>query len=352
MRLEFVGRWIFGYGRFMKTMSTLKMLKEHPEIEQKLEIIKFFRQFGDNATKQAFKTSRSTVFGWKKALRESGGGLWALANKSRKPHTVRRMLVEESVYLFIKDLRHKYPKLGKEKIARLLKPYCQEQSLEPISASSVGKLIRRNNWFFYLGVRTKTKQVRADKKRVFGYPIKEAGDLMRIDAIVRFDQGVKRYIFTAIDPVTKFAFAHTYKSHSASSGAAFVDTLRQVTPYPIRAIQTDNGSEFLGACDQAMEKYGTVHFFSYPRSPKQNSHIERFNRTLQEEFVDANTADLPNLNVFNNKLVDYLLFYNTERPHQALKYQSPMAVVVKHLRKSNMYVTNTNTAKEKYCMVN
>lgn len=341
MRVEFVGRWIKGYGRFMKTMDTLKLLKEHPEIVRKLEIIKFFDEFGAKATKQAFRAARSTVYGWKKSLRASGGRLHTLANASRKPQTTRRMIVEEKTYLFIKSLRQKYPRLGKEKIVRLLKPYTRKENLQTISGSTIGKLIRRKNWFFYLGERTKTR-VKINRKRVFGYPVKELGDLFRVDAIVRFDLGVKRYIFTAIDPVSKFTFAQTYASHSAECGAKFIETLRQVAPYPIRAIQTDNGSEFLGKCDRTMDKYGIVHFFGYPRSPKQNAHIERFNRTLQEEFVDANTQHLPNLQTFNNLLVDYLLFYNTERPHQALKYRSPMAVVVDHLQKSNMYATNTS----------
>jgi len=95
-----------------------------------------------------------------------------------------------------------------------------------------------------------------------------------------------------------------------------------------------------------MDQFGIVHFFSYPRSPKQNSHIERFNRTLQEEFVDANTNLLPDLNTFNNRLVDYLLFYNTERPHQALRYLSPMARVVQYLHQSDMYATNTRRCND------
>lgn len=341
MRVEFVGRWIKGYGRFMKTMDTVKLLKDHPEIVRKLEIIKFFDEFGERATAQAFQAARSTVFGWKHTLKAQGGALWALANRSRKPQTTRRMIVEEKIYLLIKGLRRQYPRLGKEKIVRLLRTYCQAENLRPISTSSVGKLIRRKNWFFYLGERAKDKPIRADKKRVFGYPVKQAGDLLRVDTVVRFDLGVKRYILTAIDPVTKFAFAQTYTSHSSRAATDFFTALHQVTPYPIRAIQTDNGSEFLKEFDAELDRRGIVHFFSYPNSPKQNSHIERFNRTLQEEFVDANTDSLPNLPEFNNKLVDYLLFYNTERPHQALKYLCPMAVVVQHLQKSNMYATNT-----------
>ncbi|MCW5943046.1 MAG: transposase family protein, partial [Fimbriimonadaceae bacterium] len=352
MRVEFVGRWIKGYGLFMKCMSNICLLKDHPEIELRLEVIKFYDEFGEKATRKAFKVARSTVFLWKQKLKASHGKLYILANLSRKPHTARRMLVEEETYIYIKNLRQQYPRLGKEKIARLLKAErSKNPNIQLLSPSAVGKLIRRNNWFLYLGERRKNKSIRPDKQRVFGYPIQQAGDLMRIDTVVRFDHGVKRYILTAIDPVTKFAFAETYKSHSSRSAAKFFQDLHQVTPYLIRAVQTDNGSEFLGQFDKELEKRGIVHFFSYPRSPKQNAHIERFNRTLQEEFVDANTQDLPNLPTFNNKLITYLLFYNTERPHQALKYQSPMAVVVKHLQKSNMYVTNTSPCRSAKAVV-
>lgn len=95
-----------------------------------------------------------------------------------------------------------------------------------------------------------------------------------------------------------------------------------------------------------MKKNGAVHFFSYPKSPKQNATIERFNRTLQEEFVEEH-RDLLELDLtqFNNKLIDYLLFYNTKRPHHTLKLKVPMKEVVEEVYqkggKSNMYWTNT-----------
>ena len=57
---------------------------------------------------------------------------------------------------------------------------------------------------------------------------------------------------------------------------------------------------------------------SHPRSPKMNAHAERFNRTLQEQFVDYQEDLLfDDLAAFNQKLADWLLAYNTVLPHHS-----------------------------------
>jgi hypothetical protein len=58
--------------------------------------------------------------------------------------------------------------------------------------------------------------------------------------------------------VSKFAFVYGYKSKSSKSAADFVEKLIRVTPYPIKAIQTDNGSEFLGFFDKKIDKQGVA----------------------------------------------------------------------------------------------
>lgn len=337
---SFVGKGIIGYGRLMKQADNYSLLVKHPEIKRKLEILSFFNEFGLKPTMRAFKIKRSTIYLWKKKLRDADGKLYSLANRSKKPHTTRRMYVDEKVYQFIKGLRRQYPRLGKDKISFLLADFCSENNLEPIKPSTIGKLIKRNNWFFYLGERRKHKRVRPDKKRLFGYPVSNPGDLFQVDTIVKFELGIKRYIVTAIDVTSKFAFAYTYNNHSSRSVAHFMETLVKVTPYPIRAIQTDNGSEFLSESDEAMDQHGIVHFFTYPNSPKQNAVVERFNRTIQEEYIANHEDNLPDTKLFNNQLIDYLLFYNTKRPHQALGYEVPMKHATNYLEKSNMYATN------------
>ncbi|MBI5153430.1 MAG: DDE-type integrase/transposase/recombinase [Parcubacteria group bacterium] len=58
-----------------------------------------------------------------------------------------------------------------------------------------------------------------------------------------------------------------------------------VFPFPITFVLTDNGSEFKKHFDIALRELHLTHYHTYPRTPKMNAHIERFNRTIQEEFA-------------------------------------------------------------------
>ena len=55
-----------------------------------------------------------------------------------------------------------------------------------------------------------------------------------------------------------------------------------------------------------------------------NAHSERFNRTLQEEFLDRHSHLLQDPKKFNGELADWLVWYNSERPHRSLGLKSPI----------------------------
>ncbi len=136
---------------------------------------------------------------------------------------------------------------------------------------------------------------------------------------------IRRYIITAIDVYGRFAYAKAYKSPSSKNAKDFFQELEEVFPFPITHIQTDNGSEFEKQFREYLEKQGIVHFNTYPKSPKMNAHIERFNRTIQEEFVGYHKQTLlVSLKAFQEKLSEWLLWYNTERPHESLGLVSPL----------------------------
>ena len=110
-----------------------------------------------------------------------------------------------------------------------------------------------------------------------------------------------------------------------------LDALCALLPTPPRFVLSDNGSEFLGHFQQRLDEHGITHWWTYPRSPKMNAHAERFNRTLQEQFVD-DYEDLlvDDLAAFNRKLVDWLLAYNAVLPHHSLNHQSPVQFLIQH----------------------
>jgi len=87
-----------------------------------------------------------------------------------------------------------------------------------------------------------------------------------------------------------------------------------------------------------------THYHTYPKTPKMNAHIERFNRTIQEEFIDYNAYLLLNPDDFNRKLIDYLIFYNIERVHYA--FQNKLSPVQYILRWQEQQLVQTKVANK------
>ena len=155
----------------------------------------------------------------------------------------------------------------------------------------------------------------------------------------------EKKVLTGIDLETEFAFAYAYTSHSSKSAADFMRIFKQVAPLSLTYVQTDNGSEFADHFELFCEKENIIHFHSYPRSPKMNAEIERFNRTLSEAFIMRNRQLLAyDLEEFNRKMIDWLLWYNTRRPHWSIGLISPLRYICNQLtsaEKSHMLWTST-----------
>lgn len=109
-----------------------------------------------------------------------------------------------------------------------------------------------------------------------------------------------------------------------SSRLCLFKAIFQSFPSPIEHVLTDNGSGFMKSFQAEIEKTSTMHWYTYPRTPKMNAHCERFNRSIQEEFVDWNLHLLQDPSQFNKKMVDYLVWFNTKRPHEGLGQKSPI----------------------------
>lgn len=109
-------------------------------------------------------------------------------------------------------------------------------------------------------------------------------------------------------------------------------------------MQTDNGSEFQHHFELLLESEDIVHFHAYPRCPKMQSEVERFNRTLSEAFIATHRDLLAyNLPEFNRQLIEWLLWYNTRRPHWSIGLKSPLRYICDQLpnNESHMWWTST-----------
>ena len=349
-KFRFLFKGTVGYASFMKHSYSLNKYSKDEVAQFRMKVIKFHDDYGSRATKEAFNVGRSTVFAWKKILREANGSLTALLPASTAPKTTRRMIVNSKVYAFIENIRLNNWRLGKEKIKRLLDAYCLLEGLETVSESKIGRIIKVNNLFLPKRGRVyhnpdKKPTIPGTKRVKERLPkdsqVKAPGDLLQLDTVVKFDQRIKRYIITAIDLYSRFTFAFAYIRLSSAISLDFMLKLELIAPFKIKAIKTDNGMEFLGDFDAYLNRRSIVHYFSYPRTPKSNAYIERFNRTIQEEFVDGHLDLFEDMHSFNDKMMDYLIYYNTVRPHKSLDYQTPMGFMISEDQKSNMLWTRT-----------
>lgn len=320
-----------------------------PKAEERVRILTFWKSHGDTATKEAFGASRPTLFRWQKELKDGGGKLDALVPKSTAPKNKRKRIVPKEVEELIIAER-KYEKMGKEKIGKLLR----DDGIAMVSDSTAGRMIadlKKQGKLpdpvrYSLSGKTGRMIERKPKKpkqklRSKGYE----GGLVKADTVVRFKDGIKRYILTAIDLESKFAYAYAYTSHSSKPAAEFMQTFKDVAPISLTHIQTDNGSEFQNHFELYLKSEDITHFHTYPRCPKMNAEIERFNRTLSEAFISRNRHLLAyDIEQFNRKLMEWLLWYNTRRPHWSIGLISPLRYIVNKLptRESQMCWTSTS----------
>ena len=327
-------------------------------IEQRIEIIKFFDDYGEEATTRAFGKSRSTIYLWKQKLRKAGGDLSSLAPGNRAPKNKRRRIMDPAVERFIVEYRTSHPGADKTTITPALHAFCLAHKVKPISESTVGRIIHdlkakgklpRSNKVTLNG-RTGTlllREPRPKKKKMRrkGFLPVLPGDLVQMDTVSIFTAGLRRYIFTAIDVSTRFAFAYAYKSASSANGHDFLGKFLKVAPFVTRRVQTDNGGEFAKYFDDYCRDSGLTHFFNYPKHPESNSYLERFNRTIQEQCVYLYLDYLDEPGDFNQKLMEYLMWYNTEKPHRGIGNLSPLQYYLDNfitdVKKSNMLWTLT-----------
>lgn len=331
-------------------LHSLKIYKRSDVAQQRMKIIKFYEEYGEKATKEAFGADRKVISRWRKRLKSNEGSLTALIPHSTRPHRLRHSNVPQQIIDFIKEMRQKHPRLGKEKIKPLLDNYCQDKGIKSISESTVGNIIKKHKFFYqktgriYHDPNSKWAQNRVKKaKRLkIKHPIKpEAFGHIVSDTVERVTDGVKDYFLSAIDAKLKFALTLNYKRLTSRNMKDFYQRFKSVYPHIVKSWQTDNGAENLGEFDAELKRDEIPHYFSYPHCPKINTYIERYNRTIQEEFIDNNLDVIYDKPLFNQRLADYMIFYNTVRPHKSLGLKSPMQYLIENGGMSQKSLTYT-----------
>ena len=76
MRQIFLRNFTSGYNRCMNYIQDITDHPQKDEIERRVKVIYFFDKYGVDAMREAYGISRSTVYLWKKRLKDSGGELF------------------------------------------------------------------------------------------------------------------------------------------------------------------------------------------------------------------------------------------------------------------------------------
>ena len=142
--------------------------------------------------------------------------------------------------------------------------------------------------------------------------------------------GVKYYLYVAIDRATRLMYFKVYKNKTGSNSVDFLEECKSYFPFYISHVLTDNGAEFTDkfTCkknkasgnhdfDMACIESNIDHRLTAPFTPKTNRMVERVNGTIKGSTVKVLTYE--NETELKADLDKFLVYYNLNRRHGSLK---------------------------------
>jgi transposase InsO family protein/transposase-like protein len=326
---------------FFKVADHAQNTKLSPEARKRLKWMDYYRKRQNvSQTCRHFDIFRKTFYYWQK--RYDPHNLSTLENQSRAPKNTRQKEItpqEESRIVF---LRKEHLVWGKLKLQRLYWNIYQEK----ISSWKIQYTIQK-----YKLYPNPVKNEKLQKKRKRNQAKKRItelkkqpfpGFLISLDVMTIYRNGLKRYILTAIDTVSKIAFARMYTSKSSRSAADFLQRMFYLLDGSFLNALHDNGSEFHKEFSRASQKLGISQYWSRPRTPTDNPVSENFNGTLKREFLRVGNFH-PDPVLFNKELTEWLISYTFVRPHQALGYDTPWQFYQKTAKVLPMYSSSAGS---------
>lgn len=138
-----------------------------------------------------------------------------------------------------------------------------------------------------------------------------------------------RYIHHAIDDYSRLVYSEILADQTKDSAAGFLQRANaffEDLGITIGAVMTDNGACYRSrAFNQVLSAAGIKHRYTRPYRPQTNGKVERFNRTLQEEWAYARTYTSEQQR--ETAYQTWLHHYNHHRPHTAIDGHTPASRV-------------------------
>lgn len=252
----------------------------------------------------------STISRWCK--KDPTGGWHEIPTLTSSPNTSPRALPKEIVNAIV------LKRVGRRRCGQVIHEELKREGVV-VSLSSVQRTLERCH---LLKKRSPWKRPHDATPR----PKPErAGTLIQLDTVhILAPDGTRIYIYTLIDLFSRWAYAEAVEKISAERSVKFLVRAGKVAPFEFMMIQTDHGGEFSTWFTHSLLTLGIAHRHSRVRQSNDNAHIERFNRTIQEECLDQTIHTIPH---FEKAVAKYIPYYNTERLHMGINYQTPLEVL-------------------------
>ncbi|KKS89044.1 MAG: Transposase ISRme5 (Copy b, CMGI-2) [Parcubacteria group bacterium GW2011_GWC1_43_11b] len=277
-----------------------------PKIRREAAQLLVRKKWSTRKVARHFGFNQSTIVRWSKKSKIYG--YHDIPTKSSKPHHHPQQLKEELVRKII-NLR-----LTLNRTSEVVHQHLLNEGIE-VSLNSVRRTIDRHG---LMKKRSPWKRYHPPVDRP--YPLKP-GDLVQIDAIhIMTGKKSRIYVLVLIDVFSRWVFAEAYERLGALIAVQFVSKAEKQAPFRLSMIQSDHGSEF---SQRFVTRIKKPHRYTRIGKPNDNAHIERVNRTLQEECLDKTERTVDALNC---ALKTYLPYYNCHRLHLGLNLKTPSQI--------------------------
>jgi hypothetical protein len=218
---------------------------------------------------------------------------------------------------------------GKHEIFSILKPKLKKFTPSP---SGIYNILKRYN------LNKMSPKIKENRRKIISTRCGELGhiDCHYLGQYLIKDSPKRYYLVCIVDGCTRIAWAEVVERISSLDVMfATLKSLNILSEYygvKFESVLTDNGSEFGGKNikDKSINPFERMlleleikHRYTRPYRPQTNGKAERFWRILEEDLIEGTYFDT--LEEFKDELLQYLAYYNQERPHQGLNGISPVA---------------------------
>lgn len=256
-----------------------------------------------------FGFSQSVIVKWCAKAKKCGHH--PIPTQSCKPKHHPKQLSDETVWKIFQQ------RIKNKRCAEVVHQELINQGIKT-SLSSVKRTLDRHG---LLKKRSKYKRYHPHVDRP--YPLK-AGDLVQIDTIhLMISEKERIYVFVLIDVYSRWVYAKCYGRMSGKIALSFAREAQEKASFKFEMLQSDHGPEFSSLFTSRIRK---SHRYTRIGKPNDNAHIERFNRTLQEECIDKVKTNVRSINCALEK---YLRYYNYERLHMGINLKTPSQLLTK-----------------------